>query len=102
MVLDTALHQFLVLYTWFPLAALLVFFLLIARFYQRFSTARTYYLLYIAAIIGFGALSIRQAGIDLAAQDRVAGVASLFSGVFLLVAVILLARLMLSSKKAED
>lgn len=99
---DTALHQFLVLYMWFPLAALLGFFLLIARFYQRFSTAQTYFLFYVVAIIGFGVLSIRQAGIDLAAPDWVSGVASFSSGIFLFGAVLRLARLMLGSKKAED
>ncbi|MCA9914048.1 MAG: hypothetical protein KC496_11890 [Anaerolineae bacterium] len=102
MVLDTALHQFLVLYMWFPLAALLGFFLLIARFYQRFSMARTYYLLYIVAAIGFGALSIRQASVELVRQDWVSGVVSFLSGLFLAVAVLILARLMLGAKEVED
>jgi len=99
---DIALHQFLVLYTWFPLAALLVFFLLIARFYQRFSEAHTFYPLYVAAIILFGALAIRQAGIGLDEQDWLSGGLSLLAGILVVIPVLLLAHLMLRRKNQED
>ncbi len=97
-----ALHQFLVLYMWFPLAALLVFLLLIARFYQRFSAAQTYYSLYVVAVILFGGLAIRQAGVRLAEQDWLSGALSFTAGVFLTALVLLLAHLMLRRKNQDE
>jgi uncharacterized membrane protein YoaK (UPF0700 family) len=97
-----ALHQFLVLYTWFPLTALLVFFLLIARFYQRFSEAQTHYYLYIVAIILFGALAIRQAGIEITSQDWLSALLSIAGAIFLVIPAGLLAYLMLRRKNQKE
>lgn len=64
--MESSLQQFLVLYTWFPLTALLGFLLLIARFYQRFSGKRTHYWLYALVAILFGAAAVRAASTGLA------------------------------------
>ncbi len=64
-----ALHQFLVLYMWFPLAALLLIMLLIGRFYQKFSGEQTYFWLYIVVIVFFGAAAVRHAGAGIVITD---------------------------------
>lgn len=57
---SSAFSQLLPLYTWFLLAALLGFMLLIGRFYQRFSGEKTYYWLFGVPIFLFGAEAVRQ------------------------------------------
>jgi hypothetical protein len=64
-------NQILLLYSWFPLAAVIAILLLIARFYQQFSGDRTYYTLYLLPLILFGAGSVRYASIDQIAGDAV-------------------------------
>jgi O-antigen ligase len=64
-----ALHQFLVLYMWFPLAALLLLMLLIGRFYQKFSGEQTYFWLYIVVMFLFGAAAVRYAGAGIVVAD---------------------------------
>ena len=59
-----SLGQALLLYTWFPLAALLIFLLLIARFYQKFSHKRTLFRLYIVPMLLFGIGAVRYSSID--------------------------------------
>jgi hypothetical protein len=81
---SVSLHQFLVLYVWFPLAALLLFVLLIARFYQKFSGARIYYWLYVLPLVGLGAAAVRYASIDTVADDALAAVLSGISGIVLI------------------
>ena len=96
---SVSLHQFLTLYTWFPLAALLLFLLLIARFFARFSGQRTYHWLYLVPIIGSGiVVVVRSASAQQPADDTFLVVTSLVSGVILIVLVIRLARLMLTQK----
>jgi hypothetical protein len=95
---SVSLHQFLTLYTWFPLAALLLFLLLIARFFARFSGQRTYHWLYLVPIIGSGIVVVRSASAQQPADDTFLVVTSLVSGVILIVLVIRLARLMLTQK----
>ncbi len=55
-----AFSQLVVLYDWFLLVGLIVFLLLIARFYQRFSGEKTHFRLYLIPIVLFGAQAIRQ------------------------------------------
>lgn len=57
-------NQVLTLYAWFPLAALLMFMLLIARFYQRFSGERTYYRLYTVPLLLYGLAAVRYASLN--------------------------------------
>jgi membrane-associated phospholipid phosphatase len=61
--------HFVMLYGWFTLAALLLFLLLIARFYQRFSGERTYFQWFILPIVMFGAATVRYTSIDQIAGD---------------------------------
>lgn len=95
---NVSLHQFLVLYTWFPFAALLLFLLLIARFYQRFSGERTYYWLYIPAVILFGAMSVRYASAGIVVTDIYTDTIGIFAGGLLLFLTLRLRRLMLRRK----
>jgi hypothetical protein len=64
--------QFLTLYVWFPLAVLLLFLLLIARFYQRFSGERTYYQVFLLPMLCFGAATARYASLGTIAGDPLA------------------------------
>lgn len=79
-----SLHQFLVLYSWFPLAALLFFLLLIGRFYQKFSGVQTYFWVYIVAMIIYGAAVVRYAGVGIVLGDALADVLYLIGGLLLL------------------
>lgn len=93
--LPFSLNQALVLYTWFPLAALLFFLFLIARFYQRFSDKRTYFRLYLAPIVLFGAGLVRRASVGPLADDLLANGLMAAAGLTLLALSIQLYRRML-------
>jgi hypothetical protein len=64
-----SVSQFLTLYLWFPLAFVLVFLLLIARFYQRFAMERTFFEFFAVPILLFGAGIMRYASIGHVAGD---------------------------------
>lgn len=87
---EVSLHQFLVLYTWFPLSALLFFLLLIARFYQRFSGVKTYYWFYVLAIVLFGIMAVRYAGAGIVLGDLLSDAFAILAGGLLLFLLILL------------
>jgi hypothetical protein len=95
------LHQFLVLYTWFPLSVLLFFLLLIGRFYQRFSGVKTYYWYYVLVIVLFGAMAVRDAGAGLVVGDLLTDAFSILAGGFLLFLSILL-HLHMTKQKNHD
>lgn len=78
-------NQILLLYIWFPLAAVIAILLLIARFYQNFSGDRTYYLLYLIPLVLFGAGTVRYAGIDQIAGDLSGDVLTGTAGLILMV-----------------
>ena len=61
---SVSLNQFLMLYMWFPLAALLMLMLLVARFFQKFSGRHTYFRLFILVIVLFGGAMVRYASVD--------------------------------------
>ena len=69
---------------WFPTAALLVFLLLIARFYEKLSGRRTCYRLFFAPILLFGAVSVRYASSDTLAGDGLADLAFGIGGIILI------------------
>ncbi|MDQ7024709.1 MAG: hypothetical protein Q9P01_09085 [Anaerolineae bacterium] len=77
---NESLHQFLVLYTWFPLAALLFFMLLIARFYKIFSGHRTYFWYYGVVIVLFGIVAVRYASVGAVLGDTVTDIVSIIAG----------------------
>jgi hypothetical protein len=64
-----SLNQLLMLYTWFPLAALLFFMLLIGRFFEKFSGERTFFRLFIVPMFFFGAAAVRYTSINLVSGD---------------------------------
>lgn len=79
-----SLSQALILYTWFPLAALLFFLLLIARFYQKFSHKRTFFRLFIAPMLLFGIGAVRYASIDSYSGDLIGDLIVAVGGLLLL------------------
>jgi hypothetical protein len=99
---NVSLHQFLVLYTWFPLAALLLFMLLIARFYQRFSGERTFFWLYILSAILFGAMCVRYASVGIVIGDFYTDILSISAGVLLIFLSFLLRSRMLNKQKIGE
>ena len=98
---SVSFHQFLVLYTWFPLIAVLLLLLLIARFYQKFSGERTYFPAYIIPIMGYGIVAVRYAGHEQITGDLPADIISLISGIILLVLCIHLYNLMMSHRNKQ-
>jgi hypothetical protein len=64
MLSSLSLSQLLALYSWFPLAALLLMLLLIARFYEKFSGKRMYFQAFFVPLVLFGAAALRYASID--------------------------------------
>lgn len=99
---NVSLHQLLVLYTWFPFAALLLFLLLVARFYERFSGERTYYWLYIPAVILFGAMSVRYASAGIVITDIYTDTIGIFAGGLLLYLTLRLRQVMLRRKPDQQ
>jgi cytochrome b561 len=96
-----SLNQFLVLYTWFLLAALLLFMLLIARFYQNFSGDRSFSRFYLVPMILFGASSVRYTSLGKIARDPLADTMMAVGGVLLLMLVIRLYWLMIFRRRSE-
>ncbi len=91
-----SISQFLVLFTWFPLALLMFFLMLIARFYQRFSARRTYYWLYLVPIVCYGAAAVRYASIDQVTGDLIGDTFGGIAAMTLAVLSLLLYRRMMS------
>ncbi|QPC81864.1 hypothetical protein G4Y79_19560 [Phototrophicus methaneseepsis] len=87
-----ALHQFFILFAWFPLAAFLLLLLLVARFYQRFSGEQMYFWLYLIPLVAFGLVSVRHAGAQDGRWDLIASLVSVLAGLILLFLVVRLYR----------
>jgi hypothetical protein len=79
-----ALNQLLLLYTWFILAGVLFFLLLIARLYHQFSGERTFFRLFILPIILFGLAVVRYNSIDRVAHDMLGSSLAALAGVILI------------------
>jgi hypothetical protein len=92
-------NQILLLYSWFPLAAVIAIMLLIARFYAKFSGDRTYYTLYLVPLALFGAGMVRYASIDQIAGDGLADALIGVAGAMLILLSVLLYRLMTAGRK---
>lgn len=93
-----SINQFLYLYSWFPLAALIFIVLLIARFYEKFSGERTYFSFYLIPLVLFGASAVRYASINRVAGDMVGDLFAGAAGVVLLYLSLLLFRLMMTGR----
>lgn len=79
---ENAFSQLIILYDWFLLVGLLVFLMLIARFYQRFSGERTLYQLYLIPMMLFGAHVVRRTNFP---NDMLGSVFAAAAGVVLLI-----------------
>jgi hypothetical protein len=64
MISSLSFSQLLALYSWFPVAALLMFLLLIARFYEKFSGKRMYFQAFFVPLMLYGVAAVRYASID--------------------------------------
>jgi hypothetical protein len=97
-VLSLSLNQILVLYTWFPLAALLFFLMLIGRFYERFSGQRTRFRWFVLPILLFGAAAVRYASSGRLTSDLLGDVLAAAGGVILIYLSISLYHLMTTNR----
>ncbi len=93
-----SLNQFLMLYNWFPLAALLFLLLLIARFYEKFSGEQTYFRLFSLPIMLFGAATVRYASVNRMAGDGWADGLMAVGGVVLIALCLFLYRRMTAGR----
>lgn len=91
---DVSFHQLLVLYTWFPLAAMLALMLLIARLYQKDFKKRTFFSFYMVPIVMFGVYSVRSASVG-AVDDVFSSLLAGVAGITLLALTVTLYRQML-------
>lgn len=82
------------LYSWFALAGLLVFLLLIARFYQRFSGETTRFQLFALPLLLFGVATVRYASINQIAGDGLGDGLLLIAGTVLVIQCLFLYRVM--------
>lgn len=92
------INQFLLLYSWFAIAALIAFMLLIARFYQSFSGESTYFQLYAIPFVLFGVAAVRYASINQMMGDWLGDLSSGIGGMVLLFLSLRLYRLMTSGR----
>lgn len=93
-----ALSQLFILYGWFLLAALILFLLLIARFYQRFSNERTHFRLFLVPVLLFGAGAIQQTSADTLGQGTLANLLIGAGGFILLILCLFLYRRMTAGR----
>lgn len=91
---SVSLNQFFMLFMWFPLAALLLLMLLVARFFRKFSGQQTYFRLFGLVIVLFGAAMVRYASIDRITGDLPGDVIMGIAGVILIGLCVHLLRLM--------
>jgi hypothetical protein len=76
-------HQFLTLYTWFAVLALVGLMALIARFYERLSGERTYFYWFLVPGAAFGGAAARLSMLDRVTGDAWADACLLVGGVSL-------------------
>lgn len=89
-----SISQFVILYAWFPLALLLMFLLLIARFYERSANERTFFGFFGLPIFLFGAGMIRYASVNAIAGDTLGDLLLGVAGLILIVLCLFLYHLM--------
>lgn len=91
--------QIILLYTWFPLAVVIVILLLIGRFYQQFSGQRTFYLGYLLPLALYALALVRYASVDLVAGDPLADLLAAAAGTILLLLSLYLYYVMTAGRK---
>lgn len=87
------------LYSWFPLSAVILFLLLIARFYQKFSGERTFFGWYGLPLILFAVALVRYASIEQVVGDPLADLLMGAGGLCLLLLSAHLLRLMVGGRE---
>lgn len=87
------------LYSWFALATLLFFLLLIGRFYERFSAERTHFRLFAFPAALFGVAVIRYTSLDIIAGDTFGDLLSALGGIILITLCVILYRRMILGRK---
>ncbi|MFN8373145.1 MAG: hypothetical protein U0694_09765 [Anaerolineae bacterium] len=95
-------NQFFMLYTWFLLAGLLIFALLIARFYQKFSGTHAYYHWFLVPAVLLGVAVIRYTSVGKVGGDAVGDLFSAAGGVVLIGLCGILYKLMLLGRGHPD
>jgi len=93
-----SLHQFLTIFSWFGLVALIFFMALIARFYERLSGQRTYYQFFIAPMLAFTVATVRFTSLDEITGDDWGDGALVIGGLILAALCIHIYRLMTSGR----
>jgi len=96
-----SLNQLLVIYAWFPLAMLLLFALLIARLYEKFSNKQTYSRFFLLPLILFGVSAVRYASLDSAVGDPFGDILIGIGGFVLAILSFRLYWLMMNGRKEE-
>jgi hypothetical protein len=94
-----SLNQVLILYAWFPLAALITIMLMIARFYESFSGERSYFRWYLLPIILFAGGAVRYSSVNQITGDLLADILITVAGISLLILSVHLYRLMTTGRK---
>ncbi|HRF97739.1 MAG TPA: hypothetical protein PLZ51_21175 [Aggregatilineales bacterium] len=96
-----SLNQLLVIYAWFPLAMLLLFALLIARLYEKFSKKQTYSRFFLFPLILFAVSAVRYASLDSAVGDPLGDILIGIGGFVLAILSFRLYWLMMNGRKEE-
>jgi hypothetical protein len=91
-------HQFLTIYMWFGLTALIFLMALIARFYERLSGKRTYFQFFCVPIVAFAGATVRLVGVDQVVGDAWADAFLLVGGATLAALCLHVYRLMTSGR----
>lgn len=92
-----AFNQLIILYGWFLLVGLILFLMLIARFYQRFAGERTYYQWFLIPMMLFGIQVVRRTNFS---HDPFGNAAAALGGILLLALSLLLYRRMTKGRGA--
>lgn len=97
-----SLNQLLVIFAWFPLAMLILFALLIARFYEKFSNQKTYSRFFLIPVALFGISAVRYASLDSAVGDPISDILIGIAGFVLAILIIRLYWLMMMKRKDKE
>ncbi|NWF70214.1 MAG: hypothetical protein HXY40_14100 [Chloroflexi bacterium] len=100
--MTVSLNQFLMLYSWFLAAGLLLFVLLIGRFFRRFSGVRVWHRLYLLPLVLMGMATVRYTSVGMMAGDIWGDLFSALGGSMLIALSALLWRRMLSRRAHLD